>query len=339
MAAFGIRPENLILDPGFGFGKTQNHTSELFRALPRIRALGFPVLVGLSRKSFIGMVTGAPVEDRLPGSLAAALAASAAGVPMSADLASGPGPERKPAEARDRIPFWGDWVGSLTVGFDRLRAGNRDFVDVGGTFVADPRSLRLQYGRAVIPLMAAAGCNVPAIMGTRVLATKRERTIACALITLIPCSARTAVILVNGYNGLGLHTVLQIPRMFGDTFRNFIFVQVGAVDAGNFKGADEIEALRAHTEEGAGRYVAWARAHGYGSASFTTVSADVMGEVMRLSREAAGRFPNHIFFAGQLLFRNETRVTRWLHNHTALALQRRFFLANLPFVVLPIRVG
>jgi len=51
------------------------------------------------------------------------------------------------------------------------------------------------HGRAVIPLMAAAGCNVPAIMGTRVLATKRERTIACALITLVPCSARTAVIL------------------------------------------------------------------------------------------------------------------------------------------------
>jgi ferrous iron transporter FeoB len=51
------------------------------------------------------------------------------------------------------------------------------------------------HGRAVIPLMAAAGCNVPAIMGTRVLATKRERTIACTLITLVPCSARTAVIL------------------------------------------------------------------------------------------------------------------------------------------------
>jgi ferrous iron transport protein B len=51
------------------------------------------------------------------------------------------------------------------------------------------------HGRAVIPLMAAAGCNVPAIMGTRVLATKRERTIACALVVLVPCSARTAVIL------------------------------------------------------------------------------------------------------------------------------------------------
>jgi ferrous iron transport protein B len=51
------------------------------------------------------------------------------------------------------------------------------------------------HGRAVIPLIAAAGCNVPAILGTRVLATMRERVIASTLITLVPCSARTAVIL------------------------------------------------------------------------------------------------------------------------------------------------
>ena len=152
-------------------------------------------------------------------------------------------------------------------------------------------------------------------------------------------AGRTAIVLVNGYNGLGLHTVLQVPRMFGDTFRNFIFIHVGAVDAGNFKGASDIEALRVHTEEGAAKYVAWARAHGFGSIALTSVSTDVMGEVMRLAEQADERYPNKIFFAGQLLFTNETRLTRWLHNHTAFSLQRRFFLANLPFVVLPIRVG
>lgn len=51
------------------------------------------------------------------------------------------------------------------------------------------------HGRSIIPLVAGAGCNVPAIIGTRVLTTKRERTIASALITMVPCSARTAVIL------------------------------------------------------------------------------------------------------------------------------------------------
>ncbi len=151
--------------------------------------------------------------------------------------------------------------------------------------------------------------------------------------------ARTAVVLVNGYNGLGLHTVLHVPRMFGDTFRNFVFLEVGAVDAGNFKGVAEIEALRAHTVEETGRYVAWARSRGYGATALTAVGTDVMGEVLKLARGAAEQFPNHVFFAGQLLFAHETYLTRWLHNSTALVLQRRFYLANLPFVVLPIRVG
>jgi hypothetical protein len=150
---------------------------------------------------------------------------------------------------------------------------------------------------------------------------------------------RTAVILVNGYNGLGLHTALNVPRMFGATFRNLVFLQVGVVDAGTFKGSAELEALRTHTARTADRYTEWARLHGYGSTALTAIGHDVTGEVMRLAQDAAERFPNHVFFAGQLLFAQETRLTRWLHNHTAFTLQRRFFLANLPFVILPIRVS
>ncbi|HEY3756096.1 MAG TPA: APC family permease [Opitutaceae bacterium] len=151
-------------------------------------------------------------------------------------------------------------------------------------------------------------------------------------------SARTAIILVSGYNGLGLHTLLHVPRVFGNTFKNFCFIAVGAVDAGNFKGTDELGALRAKTEGDAEKYVTFARSRGYGATAFTAMGNDVMGEVMGLAEQAAARFPNHVFFAGQLLFENETRLSRLLHNHTALMLQRRFFLANLPFVVLPIRV-
>jgi amino acid transporter len=152
-------------------------------------------------------------------------------------------------------------------------------------------------------------------------------------------NARTAVILVNGYNGLGLHTCLHVPRMFGDSFRNFVFISVGAVDAGNFKGAADLDALRTHTEREVERYADWARAHGYGSATFTSIGHDVTGEVLKLAHQAAAQFRNHVFFAGQLLFTRETIFTRLLHNYTGFALQRRFYLANLPLVVLPIRVG
>jgi dihydropteroate synthase len=60
----------VILDPGIGFGKTLQHNLALLRALPRFRELGVPLLVGTSRKSFLGQITGRAVEHRLAGSLA-----------------------------------------------------------------------------------------------------------------------------------------------------------------------------------------------------------------------------------------------------------------------------
>lgn len=71
----GIPRQRLLVDPGFGFGKALNHNLALLANLPRIAALGPPLLVGLSRKSMIGLVTGRGVGDRLHGSLAAAVLA------------------------------------------------------------------------------------------------------------------------------------------------------------------------------------------------------------------------------------------------------------------------
>lgn len=80
MLAAGIERKRICLDPGFGFGKTVEHNYALLRAIGRIeQELGLPVLAGLSRKSMIGAVTGRPVEQRLAGSLAGALAAVAHG--------------------------------------------------------------------------------------------------------------------------------------------------------------------------------------------------------------------------------------------------------------------
>ena len=75
----GIDRSRLILDPGFGFGKTFVHNQALFRALPRLVALGLPVLVGVSRKTMIGHVLDKPVNERMVGSVAAAMLAAQAG--------------------------------------------------------------------------------------------------------------------------------------------------------------------------------------------------------------------------------------------------------------------
>ena len=75
----GLAPESIILDPGIGFGKTIEHNLQLLRGLPALAALGQPLLIGVSRKAFIGKILGLDAERRLEGSLAAAVAAVLAG--------------------------------------------------------------------------------------------------------------------------------------------------------------------------------------------------------------------------------------------------------------------
>jgi dihydropteroate synthase len=74
--ASGMNKTQLILDPGFGFGKTLSHNIELFKQLDRLQETGYAVLVGASRKSMIGQITGKAVEQRLAGSLALATMAA-----------------------------------------------------------------------------------------------------------------------------------------------------------------------------------------------------------------------------------------------------------------------
>jgi dihydropteroate synthase len=77
--AAGIAAERIWLDPGIGFGKTGAHNMELLRRLGELAALGRPLLVGTSRKSFIGKVDGSPPGERLGGTIASALLAASAG--------------------------------------------------------------------------------------------------------------------------------------------------------------------------------------------------------------------------------------------------------------------
>jgi amino acid transporter len=151
-------------------------------------------------------------------------------------------------------------------------------------------------------------------------------------------NAKTAVIFVSGYNGLGVHTLLSINRMFEGAFKNFVFIQAGVVDAGNFKGSGEIEKLKEHIETETGRYVKCMRKLGYCSEYLTDIGTDVVDTTSELADKIAAKFPNSVFFGGQLVFEHESIMTRLLHNHTVFALQRKLFRQGQTFVVLPIRV-
>jgi dihydropteroate synthase len=74
-----VSPQAIVIDPGIGFGKTVDHNLQLLRGLPVLAALGQPLLVGVSRKTFIGKILNLDPDQRLEGSLAAAVAAVLAG--------------------------------------------------------------------------------------------------------------------------------------------------------------------------------------------------------------------------------------------------------------------
>ena len=149
----------------------------------------------------------------------------------------------------------------------------------------------------------------------------------------------TAVVLAGGYGGLGLHTLLQIPRVFPGQFRQVVFVAAGVIDAGAFKGRDEVDQLRDNIERDLSRYVAFARAHlGWAATSDSAIGTEAVAELDRLCREVALRFPRSVFFAGKLIFQRDAWYQRLLHNETAAAVERRLQFAGLPMIVMPVRM-
>ena len=151
-------------------------------------------------------------------------------------------------------------------------------------------------------------------------------------------NARTAVFLVNGFNGLGLHTLLAVVRMFPKVYKNFIFVQVGILDAGNFKGAAEVDNLREHSRIAVERYVSYMARRGFYAEAQVALGTDIVDEAARRCNLIAEKYPQAQFFAGQLVFKDESLVTRWLHNHTVFELQRRLYQNGRAMLILPIQV-
>lgn len=151
-------------------------------------------------------------------------------------------------------------------------------------------------------------------------------------------TGRTAVLLVNGFNGLGLHSLFAILRLFGETFDRYVFLQVGMIDAGNFKGAAEIENLERHLAREVNQYVGFMTGRGYRAEGQTATGVDVVLETVELARKVRARFPEAVIFGGQLLFPEETFLTRILHNPIVFSVQRRLYQEGIPFVMLPARI-
>jgi amino acid transporter len=148
----------------------------------------------------------------------------------------------------------------------------------------------------------------------------------------------TAVLLVGGYGGLGLHQILAIHRLFPGVYRNLLFLSVGVIDAATMKGVQEVEELRTRTADGLRRYVDVARKLGFRADYRMSIGTEAVAEAERLCLDVSKQFHRAIIFAGKLVFQKERWFQRLLHNETANQLQRRLQLAGVAAMVLPVRV-
>lgn len=149
----------------------------------------------------------------------------------------------------------------------------------------------------------------------------------------------TAVQLVSGFNGLGVHTLLSTLRFFPGLYKQFVFVSIAVVDSGSFKGKDEIDALQRQTADDLAKYVHLARGLGFPAEAVTGVGTEVLDEATELCTQVAKRYPKATIITGRIVFRKEHFLQGFLHNETPKLIQQRLQWLGVPMVILPVRAS
>jgi hypothetical protein len=148
----------------------------------------------------------------------------------------------------------------------------------------------------------------------------------------------TAILLVSGYNGFGVHTLLSVIRSFPGLYKNFIFLSVAVIDQGMFKGEEQLDDLKKSVRKDLKKYVTLAQKLGFPADYRMAVGTDVVDTATDMCMHARKEFNRSTVFTGQLTFQMEKFYYRLLHNETAFAIQRRLQWAGIENVILPIRM-
>jgi hypothetical protein len=151
-------------------------------------------------------------------------------------------------------------------------------------------------------------------------------------------NAPTAAIIVRDFDGIAVHALLTVPRLFPDHFKNVIFISVGVIDSGQFKGLVEIENLKRAKEEDLKSFVEFANCLGWYAEYRYSLGVDLIAELEELCAGVKKDYPKAIFFSGKLVFQEENALSRFLHNHTPSTLQQRLQFSGMDMMILPIRV-
>src|SRR3989441_49529 len=151
-------------------------------------------------------------------------------------------------------------------------------------------------------------------------------------------AAPTAVLLVGGYEGLGIHSLLAVQRLFPGYFKNFVFVSVGVIDSASFVNVAAVDEVRDRTAADLRRYVDLATNLGLAADSRMAVGTEAVATAADLCGRIAREFQRPLFFAGKLIFQRERWYQRLLHNETAHQLQRPPQFARLDAMGPPVPV-
>jgi len=149
---------------------------------------------------------------------------------------------------------------------------------------------------------------------------------------------RTAAILVASYGGLGLQTLKSILSNFPDVYHNFVFISVGVIDSGVFKGEDALHQLETETEKMLAKYVTLMKGLGAEAHYRYGIGTEVAEEGSYICKEVARDFGEVTFFTGKVIFEKEQWFDRLLHNETAFSLQNNLQLSGHTMVILPAKV-
>ncbi len=121
---------------------------------------------------------------------------------------------------------------------------------------------------------------------------------------------RTAIVLVKDFNAVGLKTIFHIFPSFWSEFSNFVFIQVGLIDASAFRGTAELDRVQRKVENELSRYVHLMRRHGYHAEGEALYGIDTVEEIKKIIPKIIERFPNSTFFGGQIIFTRRAALLR-----------------------------
>jgi len=148
----------------------------------------------------------------------------------------------------------------------------------------------------------------------------------------------TAIFLIGKNRGLGMYALKWITEVFSRHFKNFIFVSIGEVDAESYGGKGAFRSLKYQIENSLRYYVNYCHSQGLAATSYAAYGTDVENELEELVMGVVTDYPNSVCLGSKLIFDNESWLISWLHNHTALAMQRRLHMQEIQMIVIPIKI-